>query len=190
MASIGDYKFHNMSRIGDDACAMSQRNVQNVESGSYMLQNYFSADCAMRNGLNVALSQPAINFTGSHQVSVGGCNVDHNSKLLIDQGWNRPKCRISLYQRPFATVPYLGRGACHPDLESQLQQGDRQSAKKSVLQTTEQSHIPYSATPLVPSLAKTITNPIHHVEGAAMEGWVRGGLPSREMAKNEEAMNM
>ena len=190
MASIGDYTFHNMSRIGDDKCAMSQRNVQNVESGSYMLQNYFSADCTMRNGLNVALSQPAINFTGSHQVGVGGCNVDNNSKLLIDQGWNRPKCRISLYQRPFATVPYLGRGACHPDLESQLQQGDRQSAKKSVLQTTEQSHIPYSATPLVPSLAKTITNPIHHVEGAAMEGWVRGGLPSREMAKNEEAMNM
>lgn len=188
MASFSDYKFHNMSRIGDDKCAMSQRNVQNVEAGNYMLQNYFSADCAMRNGISLALTQPAINFTGAHQTGVGGCNIDDNSHLLIDQGWNRPKCRISLYQRPFATVPYLGRGACHPVLESQLQQGDRQSSKKSVLQTTEQSHIPYSTTPMVPSLAKTVTNPTNLVEGVAMEGWVRGGLPSREMAKNEEAM--
>ena len=106
MASIGDYKFHNLSRIGDDNCAMSQRNVQNVESGNYMLQNYFSADCAMRNGLSVALSQPAINFTGSHQVGVGGCNVDNNSKLLIDQGGIVQNAE-SVYQRPFATVPYL-----------------------------------------------------------------------------------
>lgn len=48
MSSSSDYKFHNMSRIGDDNCAMSQRNIQNVESGTYMLQNYFSADCADR----------------------------------------------------------------------------------------------------------------------------------------------
>ena len=188
MSTFSDYKFNNLSRIGDDSCAMSQRNVQNVEAGSYMLQNFFGADCEMRNGLALALSQPSINFTGSHQVGVGGCNVDSNSHLLIDQGQNRPKCRISLYQRPFATVPYLGRGPCHPELESQLQQGDRQSAKKSVLQTTEQSHIPYSVTPMVPSLAKTVTNPVNLVESVAMDGWVRGGLPSREMAKNEDAL--
>ena len=188
MSTFSDYKYNNLSRIGDDSCAMSQRNVQNVEAGSYMLQNFFGADCEMRNGLSLALSQPNINFSGSHQVGVGGCNVDNNSNLLIDQGQNRSKSRISLYQRPFATVPFLGRGASRPELESQLQQGDRQSAKKSELQTTEQSHIPYSVTPLVPSLAKTITNPVNLVEGVAMEGWVRGGLPSREMAKNDDAV--
>ena len=190
MTTSSDYKFHNMSRIGDDSCAMSQRNVQNVDAGNYMLQNYFSADCAMRNGLALALSQPSINFTGSHQVGVGGCNVDANSTLLIDQGQNKPRCRISLYQRPFATVPYLGRGTSHPELESQLQQGDRQSAKKSVLQTTEQSHMPYTTTPLVPSLAESVTNPSHLVESVAMDGWVRGGIPSREIAKNDNALNM
>jgi hypothetical protein len=189
MSTTSDYKFYSLSRIGDDSCAMSQRNVQNVEAGTYMLQNYFSADCDMRNGLSLALSQPSINFTGAHQVGAGGCNIDNNSHLLIDQGQNRPKCRISLYQRPFATVPYLGRGPCLPELESQLQQGDRQSGKKSVLQTTEQSHIPYSVTPMVPSLAKTVTNPANLVEGVAMDGWVRGGLPSREMAKNDDAVH-
>ena len=186
MTSSHDYNFHNLSRIGDDNCATSQRNIQNVESSNYMLENFFSADCTMRNGLNLALSQPNINFTGGHQVGAGGCNVDHNSALLIDQGWNRPKCRISLYQRPFATVPYLGRGECNPDLESQLQQGDLQSNRKSVTNTTEYSHIPYSTTPLVPSLAKTITNSTNLVEADAQEGWVRGGLPTRDMAKSSE----
>ena len=111
MASFSDYKFHNMSRIGDDKCAMSQRNVQNVEAGNYMLQNYFSADCAMRNGISLALTQPAINFTGAHQTGVGGCNIDENSHLLIDQGWNRPN--------------YCGQrlGDFRMFPESQLQQG-------------------------------------------------------------------
>lgn len=189
MSTSHDYNFNNLSRIGNDNCATSQRNIQNVEAGNYMLENYFSSDCNMKNGINLALSQPNINFTGSHHTGVGGCNIDYSSELLIDQGWNRPKCRISLYQRPFATVPYLGRGACHPDLEAQLQQGDHQSNKKSVTNTTEQSHIPYSATPLIPSLAKTVTNPVHLVEGVAMDGWVRGGLPSRDMAKDEESLN-
>ena len=84
MASSHNYNFHNMSRIGEDNCAMSQRNLQNVHAGTYMTENFFSADCAMRNGLSLALSQPNINFTGSHQTGVGGCNIDDNSKL-----WNR-----------------------------------------------------------------------------------------------------
>jgi len=184
MSTFSDYKFNNLSRIGDDSCAKSQRNIQNVESGSYMLNNFFSGDCNMKNGINLALSQPNINFSGSHQVGVGGCNIDANSNLLIDQGQNRPKCRISLYQRPFATVPYLGRGPCHPEMESQLQHGDRQSNKKSLLQTTEQSHMPYSNTPLIPEISETITNPANMVEGVAMDGWVRGGIPSRDISKN------
>ena len=106
MASIGDYTFNNMSRIGDDTCGISQRNVQNIESGTYLLQNYFSSDCAMRNGISLALTQPSINFKGSHQVGVGGCNVDNNSKLLIDQGMNRPKCRM------FPIRPHLPFSRC------------------------------------------------------------------------------
>ena len=34
---------------------------------------------------------------------------------------------------------------------------------------------------LVPSLKATIQNPANLVEGVANEGWIRGGLPSREL---------
>ena len=33
----------------------------------------------MSNPINFATSQPNINYTGSHEVGIGGCNIDTNS---------------------------------------------------------------------------------------------------------------
>ena len=37
---------------------------------------------------------------------------------------------------------------------------------------------------LVPSLKSTIQNPANLVEGVAANGWIRGGLPSRELTRD------
>ena len=39
---------------------------------------------------------------------------------------------------------------------------------------------------LVPTLKETIQNPSNLIEGVAAEGWVRGGLPSREMTRDND----
>ena len=39
--------------------------------------------------------------------------------------------KLQLHQRPFVTVPYLGRGPSKPDLESKLMQGEVITEKKS-----------------------------------------------------------
>ena len=183
MASLSDFKFSNMSRIGNDGCSISQRNIQNTGSANYMLSNYFLSDCNMKKALVLATSQPDINFTGSHQVGLGGCNIDINSNLMIDKNINHPKCRISLYQRPFATVPYLGRGPVEPEMEFKIQTGQSVVGRKSETQLTEVSHIPYHNTPLIPEVAATIDNPANLVEGVACKTWVRGGQASRELSK-------
>ena len=82
-AFVKDYSFDNLSRIGEDSCSLGQRSIQNAESSSYMLQNFFSNDCSMKRPIEFATSQPNINFTGGHQVGAGGCNIDTNSQLLI-----------------------------------------------------------------------------------------------------------
>ena len=97
-----------------------------------------------------------------------------------------PKCRISLYERPFKTVPFLGRGSSNPVLESHIQQGDMIQNKKSINTTTEQSYMPYLNYPLLPSIENSITNPANLVEGVAAEGWIRGGVPSRELQKDKD----
>ena len=185
MANVSDYTFNNMSRIGNDNCGLSQKNIQNVEAGNYLLTNFYP-QCPMTSAIDLALSQPTMNYSGSHQVGINGCNINANSELTIGQVQTNPKCRISLYERPFATVPYLGRGASHPMLESQLQQGDQVTNRKSITNLSEKSHIPHRETPMVPSLAATVTNPVNLVEGVAAEGWIRGGLPSRDMAKDQQ----
>ena len=54
---------------------------------------------------------------------------------------------------------------------------------------TEQSYIKYHHTPLLPSIKDKVTNPVHSVEGVASEGWVRGGVPSRELTRDDDYYN-
>jgi hypothetical protein len=184
MAYTSNYTFNNMTRIGDDSCDLSQRNVQNAGAANYMLTQ-FRPDCPMTNGVDFATAQPGINFTGSHQVGLGGCNIDENSELHISD-LSRDRCRISLFQRPYLTVPYLGRGKSNAVLESQLQQGELANNRKSINPTTEVSYANYTQTPMIPSLKATINNPANLVEGVAAEGWIRGGLPTKQLTKDQD----
>jgi hypothetical protein len=106
--------------------------------------------------------------------------------LLIGTIQTHPRCRIDLFQRPFATVPFLGRGAVDPILEAQIQQGELITNKRSITQLTEKSYLKYHTTPLIPEVRQTIQNPRNLVEGVASDGWIRGGVPSRELTRDRD----
>jgi len=184
MASVYDYNFYQTTRLGYDRTDLSQRTLQNTEYANYMLDS-FRPSGPMNSVVDFATSQPNINFKGSYQVSVGGSNIAESSELLISN-LSRPKCRISLIERPYSTVPYLGRGKCDPTLESQIQQGDFANNKKSINPSSEVSYMQYSQTPLLPTIQSTISNPANLIESSAAQGWIRGGLPSRELARDKE----
>ena len=42
---------------------------------------------------------------------------------------------------------------------------------------------------LVPALKASIQNPANLCEGIAADGWIRGGLPSRELSRDQESFN-
>ena len=185
MASIYNYTFENLRRIGNDRCALSERDIQNQNFGSYSLQSYFLKNCGMAKPISFATSQPNIFYNGSHQAGLGGCNVSSDSNLKIGTIQTRPKCRISLQQRPFLTVPFLGKGPSKPVEESKLQQGGYMGDKKSCKTIMEKS-LRAEALELIPSLKATIQNPANLCEGIAADGWIRGGLPSREMSRDQD----
>jgi hypothetical protein len=176
--------FDNLTRVGDDSCDMSQRNLQNTKQANYTLDNFYS-QCPMNKAIDMATAQPNVFFKGSQQVGINGCNIDDNSELKLS-AITKPRTRISLYERQFVTVPYLGRGKSNPVLESQIQQGDLAMNRKSVNLTTEASHIDYRHYPLLPAIKSTVTNPSNLVEGVASKGWIRGGVPSRELMRDQE----
>ena len=188
MATVHNYLFDNLSRIGDDQCSMTQRDIQNKNQGNYTTKNHFLKYCGMKQPIRFATQQPGINFKGGrgdNVVGVGGCVVDDNSDLTIGSIQTNPKCRISLYQRPFITVPYLGRGPPKPVLESKLQQGDHVTNKKSCNTVTETPFL-RERTDLIPSLQDTIQNPYNLIEGVAARGWIRGGLPTRDLIRDQD----
>lgn len=189
MSQTSNYTFDKMSRVGNDNCCISQDEVQNVVACNYLLQNFYSKDCSMKNPIDFATTQPGIMYNGGYNVGNGGCNIDESSYLQIGTIQTHPRCRIDLYQRPFATVPYLGRGSVNPVVESQIQQGEQQLNKKSINNLGEQSYTHYQQTPLLPSVEKRINNPATSVEGVAVNGWVRGGVPSRELTRDSDYFN-
>jgi len=92
---------------------------------------------------------------------------------------------LNLVQRPFLTVPYLGKGSCDPAIESQLQQGELSSDKKSTSTVMEQSFMSHSLYPTDDKMKERVKNPAFSVEEVAMDGWVRGGMTTREMSSDK-----
>jgi hypothetical protein len=186
MAYVSNYVFDNISRIGNDNCCVDQRTIQNAGYANYTLQNYFISDCSMKKPIELATTQPGIFYKGGYNVGAGGCNIDDSSNLQIGTIQTHPRCHIDLFQRPFATVPYLGRGSVNPIVESQIQQGELNINKRSVNNLSEKSYIKYSNTPLLSSVKDRLTNPAYSVEGVASSGWIRGGIPSRELTRDKD----
>tara|TARA_A100001011_G_scaffold312416_1_gene329846 strand:- start:5145 stop:5723 length:579 start_codon:yes stop_codon:yes gene_type:complete len=182
MATTHNYTFDEVSRIGNDPCGISERDMQNQQFGSYLTQNHWASNCGMTAPINFATSQPNVYYTGGVGVTES-CTVDNDSRLRIGSTQTNPKCRITLLERPFKTVPFLGRGPGNPVLESKLMQGANLSDKKSCKQITEKS-FRNTDVQLVPTLKATIQNANNLVEGVAADGWIRGGLPSRELTRD------
>jgi hypothetical protein len=186
MAHVSDFTFNTMGRIGSDSCSQDINSIENAQACSYLLQNYFTSDCNMSKAKQLATTQPGIIYSGSMGSDMCGSNIDDSSKLLIGSIQTAPKARIDLFQRPFATVPFLGRGAVDPILESQIQQGEAITNKRSVTQLTEKSHLKYRTTPMIPEIKDNIQNPNNLIESSASQGWIRGGVPSRELTRDRD----
>ena len=176
--------FNNISRIGNDESDMSNRHKQNLESGNYMLENYTQHN-SINNAKNISINQPNIFISGSANGGINRNNIDINSMLQLNKISKEPE--RSVYQeRLFATVPYLGKGTCNIDIEDSLICGDLNSNRKSSDPNSEVSQLDHIYYPLISSIESKINNPKNLVEGVAYSGWVRGGIPSRILNREQD----
>lgn len=172
--------FYNSDRIGAEIDDNSQRNMENDRYTNYMLTNYFN-ESTSNSHIMFATSQPSImtNSIGGG-VGISGSAIEQDSELLIKTTQQRSLEKLQLIQRPFITVPYLGRGSCDPAIESQLQQGETIRDNKSISTISENTYIDYETFPMNENLKSRINNPAFSVEEAALDGWVRGGIDTRD----------
>jgi hypothetical protein len=143
-----DYSFNGMSRIGNDQDYLDITSLQNTMQANYLLQNNnLGGGMGISNSaMSFALSQPGVNYAGAGMPSN---NVDVESHLKISTTQCHPVGHLMLQQRPFLTVPYLGRGSANAIVEHELMMGDRQSNRRSVNKLSERSDQKFITRPLV-----------------------------------------
>jgi len=174
---------HIETNLHSDSCLENERNKQSVQMGDYMVSNFRNCDCNVEQVLNNATQNRGLLVQDGYGVS--GCNVDSDTQLRVGEVESRPKPCQQLFTRPYATVPYMGRGSGNSDVESFLKSGK---------QTYQQGHVSKEAnqvrtfnntlTPLVPNLEQQIQNPMNLVEEVNDAAWVRGGTPTRQIVKD------
>ena len=183
MSSSSNFSFYNLDRIGDDKTCESQSTAQNTRYANYTTANYFS-ELPSDAQVQFATSQPAIIPNSNFGSGVGGTNVENESILLLKTEPERHYGRLSLMSRPYATVPYLGRGSADPDLESQLLEGEQGKDKKSVSTVMAQSFMGYTLYPTDSNMMEHVKDTQYTVEESASKGWIRGGADTRAMAQD------
>jgi hypothetical protein len=140
--------------------------------------------------VDFATKYPGVMVSGTNGgTGLGAMGVDAESSLLWKTQSQRPLEKLQLFPRSFLTVPYLGRGSCDTNLESQLIQGENVRGKKSVATVMEQNFSPLDKYPLDSEKRARASEAKYSVEELALDGWVRGGKATREFEENTFSKN-
>jgi len=183
---MADYSFFNMARIGADPVDNTQRNIYNTRFSGYMLSNYFS-DSAADSHVQFATQNPTMMYYGVNGgTSFNGGLIDVDSALSIKSTQERSLEKLSLNQRPFLTVPYLGKGSCNTLLETQMILGENTHGLKSASTIMDKSFMDYALYPTDQKMEDRVKDPKYTVEEAALDGWVRGGILTRDMMNDPD----
>lgn len=188
-SSASDYQLNQSGRMGNDLTDKTQRNVQNSAYLNTVL-THFSSDKMSTSHVQFATQYPGIMVSGTNGgTGLGAMGVDTESSLLWKTNSQRPLEKLQLFPRSFLTVPYLGRGSCDTNLESQLIQGENVRGKKSVSTVMEQNFLPLDKYPLDSDKRTRANEAKYSVEELALDGWVRGGKATRDFEEKNFSKN-
>ena len=186
-ANAKEFNLFTKASLLSDPVAVDLDTIQSQGTGYYVMENMHGCGCELKDARAVQLSQPMINFEGGKGwIGEKGCLVDKDSELREDPDRLTNKKYIhQLVERPHLTTANLVRGYHNVDVESVIRGGidtgdDR--ACNSLSGVTIGNYF----TPMIPKLQDEVQNTKHIVPEDSMQSWVRGGLPSRQMARKKD----
>lgn len=175
----GEYKINEFTRAKDDTCEVAQQIRDSAGPGSYQVTNLVPESPAVE---KVAYVNPTM--LGREGFGYNNQSIDADSRLRVDQTQaGRQRCPLHVQARPFATVPFMGNGRGNADVESSLLYSEWARIERPC-GTVSETFFDGQFTPLVPHLAHHIQNPANLVPEVAANGWIRGGIPSRQFVRD------
>jgi hypothetical protein len=178
-AAQSEFKVNGFTREHDDVCSYNHEYRESVGPGRYAV-TYLVPDRAKT--VPQALSNPTVLATegyGIDQQDIDKDSVLRNAPVLE----GRSRCPLRVQSRPFATVPYMANGRGNQELESRLQQSEFVRTGKECGTVTE-AFFATQFTPLIPHLLANVQNPRNLVPEVAANGWIHGGIPSRQYVRD------
>ena len=166
----------------DDKCFIDIDTRMSIGPGNYSITNLYDCECLMPQTILNATDNIAVTFKNGVGTEAP-CVVDDGSRLRIGLHKKYPKCVQQLYERPYKTVPYMGRGYLRPDEESELKFAEDTKIKRSC-NTLSGITIPHQYTPLIDHLSFNVQNTDHIVQEALDPAWRRGGADTRLVVRD------
>jgi len=175
----GEFIINEFSRKNYDSCEILQNTRDSAGPGSYMVYNLVPKQ---EEAAKVEYVNPTL--LGREGFGLNNAEIDDDSRLRNESTQaGRQRCPLHVQARPFATVPFMGNGRGNPDVESSLIYSEFARIERPCGTVTE-TFFDGQFTPLVPHLAKHIQNPSNLVPEVAADGWIRGGIPSRQFIRD------
>jgi hypothetical protein len=186
-ANAKEFNLFTRASLLSDPVAVDLDTIQSQGTGYYVMENMHGCGCELKDAREVQLSQPMINFEGGKGwIGEKGCLVDKDSELREDPNKLTNKKYIhQLVERPHLTTGNLVKGYYDVDVESVIRPGIDAGDDRSCNSLSGVTIGNYF-TPMIPKLQDEVQNTKHIVPEDSMQSWVRGGLPSRQMARNED----
>jgi len=181
-SEMTSFQIQQFTRVHDDPNDQIVQNKESMAPGVYRVTNLLPAS---QDANEVAYQQPAVPSTPGYGWSAAAINADSVLRNHAVQT-NSPHCPIRgrVQARPFASVPYMGRGKGEAHLESKLQQSTFVRQGKDC-GTISDSFYENQFVPLIPYALRNIQNPVHLIPEVASVGWVRSGVPSRQWVRDQ-----
>lgn len=180
----GNFKLDQKTSLKDDQVAIDFELRQSIGPGNYTIDNMYGCDCGLEKARDLQLSQPSVNFNGGKGwMGEGGCLIDNDTDLRFDEITNKNY----INQLPTGiNIGFYGKGPYDVNTESDIRDSlvvteDRPCNVLSGISTYD-----LNVTPMIDKLRKEVQNTEHIIPEDSMNTWMRGGAPSRQIARNKE----
>lgn len=186
-ANKEDFVLFTKGSINSDQATVDINITQSMGVGQYVTDNMNGCGCELKDARDVQLSQPMINFDGGKGwIGEKGCLIDTDTALRQnDDRLTNKRYLNQLDERLHLTTGNFTRGYHDVNVESIIQSSNFASDDRSCNSLTGVT-IGNLFTPMIPKLRGEIQDTKYLIPEDSMDSWVRGGLPSRQMARNED----
>lgn len=179
------FGIQQLTRLREDDCFKKVDIEASEGPGDYSVSNYNDCVCEAIHTKELSLQQPSTFYRdGYGWTSNNGCNIDNDSKLRNARNLTNEREINQLLTRPYATVPYMGRGVGNVCEESNLRTGE-DTFQNRPCNNLAGIYIDRFV-PQLSCIRDNIQNPRHLIPEDSDQSWVRGGQPSRQIIRNKD----